>query len=208
MNFSTLLKHLNFFQVKNTLEELILDFDTVTPFASLLPSNFRLPSSLPNLKILKIFALDLFNIGKQAIGPEHYPRLEVLSLGCHGFKDTFKMDSCLYSTRTPSPTVTELGLIGSRNVDLVLKAQALFPSVTSLTVNPGSDVTNQNDDISTYFSTIAIQRRYCGGGWKLDKLRVVQNCKFEKLLQWLEYISVKGMYIFLDFKWSKKLELC
>jgi hypothetical protein len=202
------LKHFNFFQVKNTLEELILDFDTVTPFASLLPTNFRLPSSLPNLKILKIFALDLFNICKQAIGPEHYPRLEVLSLGCHGFKDPLKMNSCLYSTQTPSPTVKELRLIGSRSVDLVLKAQALFPSVTSLTVNPESDVTNQNDDISSYFNTIAIQRRYFAGGWMLEKLRVVQDCKFETLFQWLEYISVKGMYIFLDFKWSKKLEVC
>ncbi len=46
-------------------------------------------------------------------------------------------------------------------------------------------------DISTYFS------RTRRGDWNLKKLRVVQDTPFEKMVKYLEYISVQGMICLL-----------
>jgi hypothetical protein len=136
------------------------------------------PTGIPNLKILKIYALDLFNITNSAFRPDHYPKLEVVGLGVE--LSCSIMESCLNSCNTPFPTVSELELMESGNLDLFRKAHILFPSVTSFTWNECFNFDHVPFAIS---------------GWKLESLTFKQSWEFKVVIDLLSCIPMEGVFI-------------
>ncbi len=147
-------------------------------------TKFRFPKCLPNLKVLNIYALDLFDIQKLALGPENLPKLETISLGYYNFNNS---DNLEYSLKRciPFPTVKELKLTGDgQSVELVKKAQVVFPNVTSLTVKPEGFI-HHSDGLAAYF------RQICTGeNWKIENLTI--NSELFIRFEWIENIPMEG----------------
>ncbi len=167
-----------------------LNFDPIRSNEPQWPINFRLPSSLPNLKILQIYSLDFFNLGKISLDPVNYPKLERIALGYCTSKRNSE-ENCLNLSNIPIPTVKELEFIGSKSMELLRKAQYLFPNVSSFTVDVDTPRPihnyryNEDEEMlpPSYLNLI------CGGAWKLENFTGFRKCSFEQLLDWINIIS-------------------
>ncbi len=150
------------------------------------PKNFKLPTSLPKLKTLKIYSLDLFKIGKKVVepNPSNYPKLKSLAFGREWYylADDDRA-SCLTLANIPNPNITELELIDSISTkEMLKKAQFLFPNVTSFTCN------TDNEE----FIALACS------GWKLENLKVIKDFGIHGLHGLIKYtlphIPLAGLF--------------
>ena len=136
----------------------------------------------------------MFDIGKEALDPAKYPQLQYLALGCRTFSFARKLDSCLNLSNIPILSVTELELMGSKNVELLRKAQFLFPNVSSLTVQTviipmgfESLAVMSNVDFYIFYPYFT---RLCDT-WSLTRLKV-QHCQLKWLVLALRHIPIES----------------
>jgi hypothetical protein len=80
-------------------------------------------------------------------------------------------------------TLNQLELNGTKSLELLQKAQFLFPNLSSLIFY---SVLYDYDEFCKYFSMVC-------NGWKLKKLRVVQQFHVNVVLKWFQDISIEGM---------------
>jgi hypothetical protein len=145
-----------------------------------------MPSSFSNLKMLKIYSLELFNIGNEALDPVRYPKLESITLGIHHRKNFDMMDDCLNLSFTPFPNIKELKLSECLNFHLLEKAQFLFPNVVSLTFEPNEGCLPKKPDPEFRFNC---------RDWQLEKLTVFRVCRLERLFETIQYIRIDGKFV-------------
>ncbi len=98
----------------------------------------------------------------------------------------------IWMTPCPILSVTELELMESKSLELLRKAQYLFPNVSSLTVQPGIN--------PMWFESFAVMSNadfvpYCTAlcdTWNITRLKMVQQCQLTWLIQGLQHVAIES----------------